>query len=222
MRHLPNSLISVLVVDNDRWVTRALAAAIKSTEDLEVVAAVHSGEEAIEAYERQRPDVVLMDVNMAPGMNGIDATTSILEHDPSANIVVLTTLAPGPGLAHALAAGAIAVVDKNASDATLFKTVRLAARGENPALLRGLIEGVLISGDKLGDAPTVVPNLTRSERQVLKLICTGLTYGEIAQQLHVAESTVLFHTKSLRMKVGAKNLAQLVIRAIEYRYVDLI
>lgn len=211
-------VVRVLIVDDDRWTTRAVAAVLGDDPGLTVLEPEHSGEDAIAAYRALRPDVVLMDVNMAPGMNGIDATAEILRLDPAARIVLLTTVSPGPGIARALEAGAIASVTKTAAEEVLVDTVRRAAAGEAPLRLGTLAEDIVISGDVLPEAPATAPRLTERERETLRLLCQGLEYEQIAQQLCVEVSTVKSHARSLREKLGAANHAQLIIQAVKHKY----
>lgn len=209
---------TVLVVDDDSWTTRAVSDALRDAGEFRVLEPVHSGEEAVDGYIAERPDVVLMDVNMPPGMSGVDATREIMKLDPDATVVLLTTVSPGPGITRALEAGAIAAVNKSASDAQLVDVVRTAATGESPALLRSLAEDIMISGDIRPDARAVSPELTPSEKLLLRQICEGMDYAEIAEKQVVTLHTVKSHAKNLRTKLGAKNLAQVVIRAIQYKF----
>ena len=211
---------TVLIVDDDRWVARSLASVIATTPGMRLLGAVHSGEEAVAAYRQERPDVVLMDVNMGSGMTGVDATAEIVRADPEARIVVLTTIAPGPGLTRALDAGAVAALNKSASEVTLIETVRGAARGEDPSMLKNLVGDVLVSGEAHPEMPDAAPQLTAAERETLWLICDGHGYAEIAARRGVEVSTVKAQAKQLREKLGAQNLAQLVVRAIQYSYIS--
>lgn len=209
---------SVLVVDDDSWTTRAVGAALTDAGSFRVLDPVHSGEEAIAAFAAQRPDLVLMDVNMPTGMNGVDATAAIMDLDPDARIVLLTTVSPGPGIARGLEAGAHAVLNKTAGERELVSIVRAASAGESPELLRGLAENIVISGDHLPDAPEAAPQLTAREMELLTLLCQGHGYEEIAAAQSVAMSTVKSHARNLRIKLGARNLAQLVVRALQFKF----
>lgn len=210
--------MSVLIVDDDHWTTRALSYALITDPDINVLPPVHSGEEAIESYKRYRPKVVLMDVNMPDGMSGIDATLTIRKYDPEAAVVILSTVSPGPGLARALDAGAIAVVNKTCSESTLRETVRGAARGVDPSMLKYLARDILIAGDALPEAPPVIPEITERELEVLTLICQGCGYEEIAESQGVSVWTAKTQAKHLRQKLQAENLAQLIVRALQYRF----
>ena len=213
-----DSPITVLIVDDDHWTTRALASVLAVAPGIRVVGAVHDGEGAVAAYRAEPAHVVLMDVNLGSGMTGVDATAAILQGDPEARVVILTTTAPGPGLARALHAGAVAALQKEASEATLVETVRMAAAGDSPLLVKGLAADLLVSGGVQASAP--VPALTPSEHRILRLLCAGRGYGEIIERLHISENTLETHTRHLREKLGAKNLAQLVVRALEFRFVS--
>lgn len=158
---------SVLIVDDDRWTTRAVAAALRESGSFDVLDPQHSGEDGVEAFARLRPSLVLMDVNMPPGMSGVDATKEIIALEPKATIVLLTTVSPGPGLARALEAGAMAAVNKSASDAELVRVAEAALDGDSPVLLRSLAEDILISGDTVPDVPSQAPALTEMEHTVL-------------------------------------------------------
>lgn len=210
--------ITVLIVDDDSWTTRAVAAALVDDGGFSVLEPQHSGEDAVEAFARHRPDLVLMDVNMHPGMSGVDATKEIRSLDPEATIVLLTTVSPGPGITRALEAGAIAAVNKSATDIELVGVARSAVAGESPALLRSLAEDIIISGDIVTDDREALPALTPSEKLLLQQICEGLDYAEIAEQQVLTLYTVKSHARNLRIKLGAKNLAQVVVRAIQYKF----
>lgn len=217
---VPESPITVLLVDDDHWVTAGLEAALNAAPDIMVRGVAHTGAEAVAAYRAQPVDIVLMDINMGAGMTGVDATAAIIREDPLARVLILTTTAPGPGLARALRVGATAALNKTTSRATLLRMIRAAARGDSPRLLQGLASDLIAGGELLFDSSKAVPDLTPAEIRTLLLICEGQSYAEIATQLYVTEATVLTHAKRLRQKLHARSLAQLVLRAIEYRFID--
>lgn len=209
---------SVLVVDDDSWTTRAVTAVLADANEFQVLDPVHSGEDAVAAYAAERPNVVLMDVNMPPGMSGVDATKAIMDIDPDALVVLLTTVSPGPGIARGLEAGAIAVVNKTASDEELVSLVRAASRGDSPGLLTSLAEDIVISGDSIPAAPCSAPQLTEAEMALLQQLCRGFAYEEIAAAQFISLHTVKSHARNLRIKLQAKNLAQLVVRALAFKF----
>ncbi|GAA1607004.1 response regulator transcription factor [Leucobacter chromiireducens] len=211
--------LRVLVVDDDPWTTRAVVHALAGDPGLSPLVPVHSGEAAVAAYEEHRPDVVLMDLSMPPGMSGVEATALIRRVNPDACVVVLTTVSPGPGVARALEAGAICALQKTAPPDTLCAAVKLAAEGGAPTLLKRLASDISIAGDTLPDAPIVAPVLTPSEYAILLLVCEGRSYEEIAESQGITVWTAKSHVKRLREKLAAENLAQLVVRALQFRFI---
>lgn len=210
--------ISLLIVDDDKWVTRAIAELVTNDPFMVVLDSVHSGEAAYEAYRALRPDVVLMDINLGAGMSGVDATAKIRRHNPNACVVMLTTVAPGPGLVRALEAGAVAALSKSAPESVLLKTIEIVAQGEDPWLLKDLAQDILVSGLDADMQLPQAPRLTQTERDVLTLVCSGKSYEEIAYAQGTSLWTARTHVKSLRDKLGAENLAQVVVRAMQLKF----
>ena len=215
----PLAGIGLVIVDDDPLVRAGLGLLLGGASDVQVVGEAADGDEAPAAVVEHEPDVVLMDINMPPGPNGIEAIAAIMRRDPRARILALTTIAPGPGLARALEAGALAALQKTASEHTLAGAIRLAAGDEDPVLLRGLLSDMLASGGLppyIGPSP---PQLSPSETEILLRICEGKSYEDIAEQLHISSWTAKAHAKQLRQKLDAGNLAQLVLRAVQLSYI---
>lgn len=214
-----NQPIRLLIVDDDAWTVRAINAVFTDEPDFQVVASAHTGVAAVVEFRTHRPDIVLMDIHLGRGMSGIEATVEILRLDPKARVVVLSTIAPGPGLTRAIESGAVAVVHKDASEEDLLRKVKEAAAEESPILLKNLARELMVSDRRDPQADVVFEELTPRELATLMLICRGMSYEDIAAEQVVAVSTVKAHTKSLRRKLHASSLAQLVVRAVQLRYV---
>lgn len=210
---------SILVVDDDRWARLAVTQALEAEPSFAVKDAVGTGEEAVAAYEQGRPpDVTLMDINLGDGMNGVDATAEIVNRHPDAKIVLLTTVAPGPGIARALDAGALASVSKSASDGVLVEAVKKALQGDIESLHSTLAEDIVVSGDALPSTELPPPHLTNAEIAVLQLICQGLPYEKIAESLHIEVTTLKTHASHLRAKLHARSSAELIVRALQFKF----
>lgn len=208
----------VMIVDDDHWVVRGLQAALGASPDIEVVGIGRDAESAVQIYRECKPDAVLMDIAMPGDLSGIDATEAILRYDPGAVVIVLTTTAPGAGLIRAVDVGACAVLSKSASDDEIVRVIHAAVHGDDPRLLEGLLADLRLSSGT-GPGLGATPELTGREREVLALICKAHSYAAIAEKLKISEWTVKSHTKVLREKLFAGNLAQLVVRALEYRFI---
>src|SRR4051812_20834406 len=136
-----NDAITLVVVDDQATVREALAVMLDLADDVTVVATATNGAQAVEAAERHRPDVLLMDLNM-PVMGGVEATGRIHRADPDATILVLTTFDDDESILAALQAGASGYLTKDADRDTILHAVRTAAQGQTvlaPAVQRRLL-----------------------------------------------------------------------------------
>lgn len=210
---------SVLVVDDDRWVRRAVCGTLTEDPSLEVLEPVGTGEDAVSAFSTNPiPDLVLMDINLGPRMSGVDATARIMLTHPTAKILLLTTVAPGPGIARALDAGALAAVSKSAPDEIFLDAVHKILDGDTDTLHGTLASDIVISDGTPPTSKKTVPDLTPRELEVLKHICAGHTYDSIARKMILDLSTVKTHAAHLRKKLAARTSAQLIVRALQYKF----
>jgi DNA-binding NarL/FixJ family response regulator len=181
--------------------------------DIEVVGEAIDGTDAIRLYERLAPDVVVMDVRM-PTMDGIEATRRLTGFDAPARVLILTTFDLDQYVYEALRAGASGFLLKDRPPEELVAAVRVVAAGEGllaPSVTRRLIEEFA----KRAPAPSraELAELTDREREVLILIARGLSNGEIARSLHLAETTVKTHVGRILGKLRLRDRAQAVVLA---------
>jgi DNA-binding NarL/FixJ family response regulator len=208
--------IRVMVADDQEVVRAGFSALLDTRDDITVVGTARDGRDAIDVARTNRPDVILMDVRM-PVMNGIEATRAIVATiDPAPRVIVLTTFDLDEYVYDALSAGASGFLLKDVTAETLFDAVRVVARGEallTPSVTRRLIdEFVRIRPrhrtDRLGE-------LTAREIDVLRLIATGRSNGEIATELFVSNETVKSHVSRILAKLDARDRTQAVIAAYQ-------
>jgi DNA-binding NarL/FixJ family response regulator len=192
-------LIRVLLVDDHEVVRIGLAQLLMIDDELVVVGQAGSGEDAFAQAMEQKPDVVLMDLNI-PGIDGIEATRRIVEAVPSARVVVLTSFSERDRILRALEAGAIGFLLKDATADELRQGVRSAARGESP--LAPSATGVVIDALAKSRAGT---GLSERELQVLTLLSSGLPNRAIARQLFITEKTVKAHVTSIFRRIGVSD-----------------
>ena len=215
-----------LVIADDQAMVRAgFAALLGAQPDLEVVGQAADGEEAVRMALSLVPDVVLMDVRM-PAMNGIDATAAIAAAGIATRVLMLTTFDIDDYVFQALQAGASGFLLKDALPAELVEAVRVVAGGEgllSPRLTRLVIERFARSGGA-GAGQESAParraradldELTQRENEILVLVAQGLSNGEIARSLFLAEQTVKTHVSRIFTKLGLRDRAQAVILAYE-------
>jgi DNA-binding NarL/FixJ family response regulator len=182
--------ISVLCVDDHRLMRDGITHILERHDDVRVVGKAANGREAVEMYERLRPRITLMDLQM-PVMNGLDAITAIRATDPDARIIVLTMYQGDEDAFRALQAGALGYVLKDSVPEELIRVIRDVHEGRNA-----------ISPDvsaKLA-ARSASPTLTARELQVLQLLVTGMRNKEMASHLGISEDTVRAHVKGVFAK----------------------
>ncbi len=192
--------IRVLIAEDHSLVRRGLAAIINMEEDVTVVGEAGDGEQAIEQWRRLRPDVVLMDLRM-PKLEGVEAIKRIRAEDPKAGIIVLTTFDHDEDIYAGLRAGAKAYLLKDVQPEELFDCIRAVHAGE--AYLQPKVAAKLVQRVQ-------EQQLTEREEQILKLLAEGKSNRAIGQALHITESTVKSHLKSLFVKLDATSRAEAI------------
>jgi DNA-binding NarL/FixJ family response regulator len=205
------------VADDQALVRRGFVVMLRSADDFEVVGEAGDGADAVRLVERERPDVVLMDVQM-PGMNGLEATRKITA-DPSATtrVLILTTFDLDDYVYEALQAGASGFLLKDAEPDDFLAAVRVIAAGE--ALLAPTVTRRLITEFVRRPTPAAaqarLAGLTEREREVLAAIAGGLSNAEIGEKLYMSHATAKTHVSHLLLKLGVRDRAQLVMIAYE-------
>jgi len=187
---------------------------VQSQSDMQVVGEAADGQEAIDLVRRERPEVVLMDIRM-PKVDGIAATREIVG---VTRVVILTTFELDEYVFDALAAGASGFLLKAARPEDLVQAIRVVAAGEAllaPSVTKRLIEEFAKRPEPALRKPKQLDSLTEREREVLQEVAGGFTNAEIAQRLHVSETTVKTHVAHLLDKLGLRDRVQAVILAYE-------
>jgi DNA-binding NarL/FixJ family response regulator len=209
--------LRVVVADDQQIVRDGLATILDLLPDVDVIAAVANGVEALEAVVHRRPDVVLMDLNM-PEMNGVEATRRIVAEHPDTAVLVLTTYADEDGALEALRAGARGLLTKDAGRDEIARALHQAAAGH--ITLAASVQARSLASSHAAPAGganrrELPDGITPREAEVLALIAHGLTNREIAEHLVVSETTVKSHINHLFAKTGARDRAAAINYAHE-------
>jgi DNA-binding NarL/FixJ family response regulator len=211
-------MIKVLLADDQRLVRAGFRSILTDEDDIAVVGEAGDGEQAIAACRELRPDVVLMDIRM-PGADGLEATRRIIADRrlDSVRVVILTTFDLDDYVYGALRAGATGFLVKDTEPEELIHAVRVAARGDaliSPSVTRRLIAE--FAGRTRAPAPSPRLNaLTEREREVMRLVATGLTNDQIAARLVLSPATAKTHVSRIMTKLDVRDRSQLVVLAYE-------
>lgn len=212
----------VLLVDDHAIVRLGLMTLIDDQPNMEVVGEAGSAAEAIQAVERLRPDVVLMDIRM-PGEGGLEATRQIAAGWPNTKVVILTSYADDELVVRAIRAGAVGYVLKQVGNEELLRAIAAAMRGEallNPALTARLLERVR-EAERRADEDAF-RDLSERELEVLAQVARGKTNAEIGRALNLSEKTVRNYLSNVLDKLHLNNRIELATYAVEHRLTEKI
>ncbi len=207
-------MIRVVVVDDEALVRDGLAAIAAADPSIEVVGTAEDGVTALEVVARTSPDVVLMDIRM-PRRDGIAATADVVAHHPDSRVLVLTTVETDEVVYAALRAGASGFLLKSSPREQLWHGIRAVADGDAllaPSVTRRLIEAQLGS---LRPPDRRSIRLTARQTDVVRLVAQGRSNREIADTLHLAETTVKGYVGEVLARHGLRDRTQLVVLAYE-------
>jgi DNA-binding NarL/FixJ family response regulator len=208
--------IRLLICDDQDIVYEGLRAMLAPVSQIEVVGAAKNGIEAIELTRRLYPDLVLMDLKM-PKMNGIQATKAIREQFPEVRVLVLTTYDADEWVINAIRNGAAGYLLKDTPQEELVKAILNTVMGWNPVDPK--VAGKLLDRVAHQPAPAYqdqkrISQLSEREREVLRLLASGLGNSEIAQTLFLSEGTIKNYVSMIFSKLGVTDRTQAAILAI--------
>jgi two-component system, NarL family, response regulator LiaR len=215
--------IRLLICDDQAIVCEGLRAILEGIQHVEVVGVANNGVAAIELTRTTQPDLVLMDLKM-PRMNGIQATRAICEQFPDVRILVLTTYDEDEWVIDAIRAGAAGYVLKDTPQEDLLKAIVETMKGWShidPQVAGKILKHVADQGDRVLPDRTLIGQLSEREREVLRLLASGLSNAEIAQTLFLSEGTVKNYVSIIFAKLGVAERTQAAIVAIRAGLVKL-
>lgn len=204
-------MIRVLLVDDHPVVRSGLSALLASAEGIEVIGAAASGEEALALAEELSPDVVVCDLRLGDGIDGVGVTAALQERGIA--VMILTTHDNDSDIARAVLAGAAGYLLKDAEPDDIVAGIVAAADGQ--LVLSREMEGRVVERMTAG-----LPSLSGRELDVLRLVAEGLTNREIAKRLFITEGTVKTHLVHAFGKLGADSRTGAVAAARRHGLLD--
>lgn len=209
--------IRLAICDDHRLLTDALVSILSIEPDIELVAdPVDNGFAAVDVCRTEKPDVVLMDIDINGDINGIETTRRIKAVAPSTRVVVVSGHPRPTILVEAIEAGAAGFLDKDTAVDDLVSTVRAAAAGEilvDPAVLATLLPQLSAERQAAADANTRLARLTGREREILGLMAKGCRNDAIAARLFISSTTVRTHAHNILTKLGVHSQLEAVALA---------
>ena len=196
-------VVGVLLVDDHPVVRTGLRAVIGSRPGVEILGEAATGEEAVQLAVHLRPDVVLCDLRLGEGMDGVAATAALRALDPAPAVIILTTFDNDSDILRAIEAGAAGYLLKDVSPDTIVDAIQSAARGEMvlaPELATRVMRGMR----------NPAPRLTERELEVLQHLATGSSNKQIAKALFVSEATIKSHLVHIFTKLDVDSRARAI------------
>ena len=215
-------MIKVFIVDDQALIRDGLRTMLELDEGISVVGEAADGDAVLEAVQRTRPDVVLMDIRM-PGVDGLEATRRLLRRPGGPKVLVLTTYDADEYVVDAMRSGASGFLLKDLRKGQLVRAVYQAAAGDlviDPSITKRLIEKVTENRHARTEARSTLGRLTEREVEVLRLMARGMTNAELARDLSISESTVKTHVARVLDKLEVRDRVQAVILAYEIGLMD--
>jgi len=197
----------IIIVDDHVLFREGLSAILKQEADIEVVGLTGTIREAVEAVDRLKPDIVLMDFNLPDG-TGVEATQEILQENPNCKVVFITMSDDEGDMLSAIHSGAVGYLLKNMSPSKLAASLRSVQRGES-ALSRGMTRRLMQEFSRTsepdGGSDPTLGKLTPREKDILVELEAGKSNQEIADKLVISLNTVKYHVHSILEKLNLQN-----------------
>lgn len=207
--------IRILLAEDHAVMRTGLRLVLERQPDFQVAGEASDGREAVNLAQKERPDVVVMDIGM-PNLNGIEATRQICTTLPTCAVVILSMHSDEGYVLRALKAGAKGYLLKESAETDLIAAIRAVVAGKayfSPAVSRMLVEDYVrqLQDREIEDSYEL---LTTREREVLQLIAEGRSNKEIASQLNVSLYTVETHRGNLMEKLNLHTVPELILYAV--------
>jgi len=202
--------IKILIVDDHPMMRDALSTSLSTEEDIQIIGEASNGLEALKLLDTLKPDLILMDLLM-PDMAGQETIEKIINHNPDARILVLTSMEEEDRVVSAIQAGALGYFPKTAPRQYLLEGIRRVADGV-PYLPAGVTMKLFQGLRKIKTVPASDPQITITARQreIMLLLSEGKSDEEISKTLHLQESTVRAHIHHIQQRLGLDSRSQVV------------
>jgi DNA-binding NarL/FixJ family response regulator len=207
-------VIKLVLADDHRIILEGLEQLFRREKDFEVVATATTGEEALAAVRKHKPQILVLDIQMPKG-NGLWVLKNVHTEKLPTRVVLLTATLDEDEVLEAMQSGVSGLVLKEAAAVNLVETVRRVQRGER-ALEPTLVSRALDRLSQREEAKKIVEVLSKRETEIVKMVASGLRNKEIALKLNIGEGTVKTHLHTIYEKLGVHGRVELAMYAIEH------
>ncbi len=205
--------LTVSIVEDNEQLRTTLARVIGRADGFKCVSHYGTAEAALEGVPKDRPQVVLMDINL-PGMNGVECVRQLKTLVPQIQVIMLTVYEDTENIFNALAAGAAGYLLKRTKSAELLEAIREVQRGGSP-MTTHIARKVTQSFQKAGPSPQPAENLSQREQEVLDCLSQGFLYKEIADKLGISYETVHTYIRRIYEKLQVRTRTEAVAKFLK-------
>jgi DNA-binding NarL/FixJ family response regulator len=206
--------INVSIVEDNEKFRGTLARVLNRAEGFRCVSEYPSAEDALKALPQDRPDVVLMDINL-PGMNGVECVRQVKQLLPQTQVMMLTVYEDTENIFNALAAGATGYMLKRTPRNELFEAIREVHRGGSP-MTTHIARKVVSSFQQIPASTQATENLSPREQEVLDCLAQGFLYKEIAEKLGISYETVHTYIRRIYEKLQVRTRTEAVAKFLRH------
>jgi len=203
-------MITIIIIDDHPLVLNGFEFILHNHAEIKLLNTFTNAADALKFLEINQVDVVLADINM-PGMNGIDATFAIKTNHSKTQVIAISNISEGSIVQRMLDAGASGFLLKNVSASELIHAIHNVMKGNT--VLSAELEPIMKQTD------SAVPKISQREQEVLRLMTTGKTTPQIAEQMFISPLTVESHRRNLLRKFKVSNSASLIHKATEMKFI---
>lgn len=205
--------ITVSIVEDNEQLRTTLARVLNRAEGFRCVSHYGDGETALEGLAKERPEVVLMDINL-PGINGVECVRRLKQSIPGTQVVMLTVYEDTDNIFNALAAGAAGYLLKRTKSAELLEAIKEVHRGGSP-MTTHIARKVTQSFQRAGPSAQPTENLSEREQEVLDCLSQGFLYKEIAEKLGISYETVHTYIRRIYEKLQVRTRTEAVAKFLK-------
>jgi DNA-binding NarL/FixJ family response regulator len=210
-------MINLVIADDHKLVLEGLQLMLDEEKEINIVGFAHNGKEALEIIAKSSVDILLLDLNM-PIMNGLEVCKVLKKKQSDVKIIILSMMDEVKLIQKLIEHGASGYLLKNSGKEEILNAIKKVDNGEK-YFEKDVLMQLLSNGNSSTKRKSLMPKISKREKEILKLIMDELTSLEIGQKLFISLGTVETHRRNLINKLGVRNTAGLVRKAIDYNLV---